>query len=527
MKIKLLILASSTLIGLTSKAQVLHINSLQVNNLKYSIMSNGDIHRGGGTSTLSEFPNGSNLSCVHTQTLWLGGIDQNNELRLAAHTYRQSGGSDFFPGPKANTYDADYDDRYNDVWYLTREEIEQHIASYNTNGYIVPDNIASWPANGDVLNGEAAQLAPYADLNANGIYEPELGDHPLIRGSKALFIMFNDSRENHTESGGQKTDTEVHLMVYAYENTGEVSNDNVVFSHYEIYNRSETNSFSNFYVGSWLDFDIGHYNNDFIGTHVPHNMIYGYNGTASDVNGYGDNPPAFGYKLLNEPLVHSMYYNNSPSSINGNPVTPSDYFNYMQSKWKNGNQLINPIDSSSINFVYPGESDTLNYPNWSEVNSGNMPNDRRMLGSTYIQNFGPGNKFCLDYVSIFARDTSLNNIEQLDHLFDIAEDVQDFYYNQYDDCSDLSDLSVYEFTEATHTIALYQNANIISVKTESVLNSDLHIQVIDVFGRIITQTSLKQGDYEADVELPKVNTGVYFVKCTNKEINQSIKTIIN
>lgn len=528
MNIKLLILTSSTLIGLASKAQTLHFNSLQVNNLKYSLMSNGDMHRGGGTSTLSEFPNGSNLTCVHTQTLWMGGIDQNNELRLAAHTYRQTGGSDFFPGPKANNYTADYDSKYNQVWHLTREEIEQHMASYNTSGYTVPESIASWPANGNVLNGEAAQLAPYADLNENGIYEPELGDHPLIRGSEALFVMFNDSRENHTESGGQKTDTEVHLMVYAFDNTGDVSNDNVVFSHYEIYNRSETQSFSNFYIGSWLDFDIGQYNNDFIGTHVPHNMIYGYNGSANDPNGYGDNPPAFGYKLLNEPLVHSMYYNNGTSAISGNPVVPSDYFNYMQSKWRNGNQLTNPIDSNYINFVYTGDSDTLNYPNWSEVNVGNMPNDRRMLGSTYIQNFGPGNKFCLDYASIFAHDTSLDNLQQLNNLFSIASDVQTFYNNQYDDCNDLSDLNIIELpTNNENTISVIEQDKVLTLSINKTLNSDLDIIIVDALGRRISNNTLQKDESSIQIELPKHNTGIYFIQCVNKTINESTKIIIN
>lgn len=507
-------------------AQNFDTKTLEVNNLKIALQSNGDLHRNSDlTSSISEFPIGSGTNCIYAQSMWLAGYDQNNDLRLAANEYRQSG-NDFFYGPVADNYDANYDNTYDHVWHLTRNEIELHMANYNTPGYIVPDEIAHWPANGNTANGEAQNLAPYADLNNNNTYEPELGEHPEIRGEEALYVIYNDDRTVHTESGGEKIGVEIHLMLYAYANNGENHIDNVIYSHYEIYNRSSENSFSSFYISSWLDLDIGYGTDDYIGTNTLQQMVYGYNGGPSD-NMYGSNPPAYGFMLLNEPLSHSMYYNNSTDFVSGNPVAPSDYYNYMISQWKDASYLINPMDSTAINYVFPGDSDTLNYANWSEVNSGNIPSDRRILGTTFMQNFGPGNKVCLDYANIFARDTSLNNIEQIDHLFEISEDVQDFYYNQYDDCSDLSDLSVYEFTEGNNTLSLHQNANVISVKTKSSLNSDLHIQVIDVFGRIITQTSLKQGDYEVDVELPKVNTGVYFVKCTNKEINQSIKTIIN
>ena len=44
--------------------------------------------------------------------------------------------------------------------------------------YVTPHGILEWPAHGDVDLGLDYQLAPFADLNGNMIYEPELGEYP-------------------------------------------------------------------------------------------------------------------------------------------------------------------------------------------------------------------------------------------------------------------------------------------------------------------------------------------------------------
>lgn len=525
MKLKLLLFSSSILLTSLIKAQIYDTKTLEVNTLKVALQANGDMHRNSGlTASISEFPNGSGLSCVYAQSMWMGGLNQNSELKLAANAYRTSG-NDFFPGPVASSYNSTYDSFYNNVWHLTRTEVEDHIANYSTTGYIVPDAIASWPANGNTGNGEATNLAPYADLNTNNIYEPELGEHPLIRGDEALFVIYNDDRSVHTESGGDKIGVEIHLMLYAFENNGEENNDQVVFSHYEIYNRSQNNNFSSFYVSSWLDFDIGSGTDDFIGTNTAQNMIYAYNGNPIDAD-YGVNPPAYGYILLNEPLLHSMYYNSNFDPQSGSPVSPPQYYNYMIGRWKNGTPLLNPSDSTLIDFIFPGDSDTLNYPNWSEVNSGNIPSDRRMLGSTYIEDFEPGNKICLDFASVFARDNTLSHIDQLNHLFELGSDVQDFYNNQYDDCNDLSDLNLVELDLTNNNLSINQVNNQLILNANQPLESDLKIHMIDLLGRTVFQGVLNQGETTLTFQIPYRETNVFIIQCMNNEVNESVKIIV-
>ncbi len=527
MNIKLLIFTSTVLSTLALNGQTFDTKTLSVNNHKIAIQSNGDYHRSSDlTQSISEFPNSSGTNCVYAQSIWLGGINQNSELKLAANVYRQSG-LDFYPGPIATTYTTAYDNLYDNVWHLTKDEIETHMANYNTAGYQVPNSIASWPGNGNTANGEAQNLAPYADLNNNNFYEPELGEHPLIRGDEALFVIYNDGRALHTESGGGIIGAEIHLMLYAYENTGEDHKDNVIYSHYEIYNRSQNNNFDNFYISSWLDFEIGEGTDDFVGTQIQQNMIYGYNGASSDLD-YGANPPAYGFMLLNENLTHSIVYTNNMHSIYGNPIIPADYYNYMISNWKDGSTLINPLDSTETNYMFPGDSDTTTSNNWSETTIGNAPADRRMLGSTNFQNFGPGNKICLDYASIFARDMSLNNMEQVDHLSSMASNVQNFYYTQYDDCNDLSDLALIEINiNANNSIKITNENQLFTIQLDIALTRDLNINVVDVLGRSISNSILKQGDKVLTMQIPQSNKGIYIVNCKNTEINESIKLLIN
>src|SRR5690606_7777908 len=125
--------------------------------------------------------------------------------------------NDYFYGPIADDYTSpEYIQRYNRLWKVTSSEVNAHIAGYMNEGYVVPSPILSWPGNGNTDNGEAANLAPYIDANSNGVYDPENGDYPDIRGEVAIFYILNDDKQTHTASSGGKIGVEIHGMVYVY-----------------------------------------------------------------------------------------------------------------------------------------------------------------------------------------------------------------------------------------------------------------------------------------------------------------------
>src|SRR5262249_47415907 len=152
--------------------------------------------------------------------------------------------------------------------------IDYHIQHWNDLGYVVPQALADWPANGHPPLAQV--LAPFVDLNGNYIYEPALGDYPFIPGDQATYDIFNDVANIHTETGGVPLGVEVHQMSYEINSPTDSFLTNTVFIRYEIGNRSDT-SYHDVYIGIWTDFDIGYPNDDYVGTDVGRNMYYGYN----------------------------------------------------------------------------------------------------------------------------------------------------------------------------------------------------------------------------------------------------------
>lgn len=516
MKLKLLLFAFTPLFG-TLYAQTFNHKNLEVNNLKVSIQSNGEMHRDSNLFLASEIPLNNTNSTIYAQSLWIGGVDNNSELRLAGNTYRQTG-NDFWPGPIANSYDAIYDEQYDHVWHLKKTDIENHIINYNTTGYVTPTSIESWPANGNTSNGEAENLAPYADINSNNIYEPSLGDYPLIRGDEALYAIFNDDRTIHTETGGQKIMAEVHQMLYAYD-TPSSFNNNVVYSHYTIYNRSQSYSFPNFYVSTWLDLQ----NLEFSGTHVPKNLIYSYDTLPNTI--YGPNAPTTGIVSLNHTLTHSMLYQNSFDGLSGNPSIATDFYNYMNANWKNGASLTN--NGNQTSYIYPGDSDTINNASWFNYNASSNLADRRMVGTSSFINFGPGDKLCIDNAIVFAYDSTLTGLDQLNHLFNTTDQVQDFYDTQYDNCEDVSDLSIYETVDLNNqNLSIYQNNHTITVSLKQAAQADIRLNITDVLGRNIKQQILNKGEVSVDINLENTTPGTYFVQCSDKAFSRSIQVVI-
>ncbi|NCA76502.1 MAG: hypothetical protein EOM90_09210, partial [Alphaproteobacteria bacterium] len=193
-----------------------------------------------------EVPKGSGKMSLFANTAWIGGNDPTGMLHFAGEQYRQGTSSvagskhDFWAGPVSDSsgYNIIQDTIWNRVWKINKSEIDYHRAHFWEAGYVAPVDILTWPAHGDVSLGQAAQLAPFSDRNANGKYEPYDGDYPEIRGDQALFFIYNDDHGYHSESTGVKLKVEVHGMAYAFDRPGDTAFKNTTFLHLKFYNRS-------------------------------------------------------------------------------------------------------------------------------------------------------------------------------------------------------------------------------------------------------------------------------------------------
>lgn len=386
---------------------------------------------------LCEYPKFSRNNTGFASSLWFSGINQNNDTCVAAMRFGQVG-EDFWAGPVSNMYDDAYDQKYKRVWLLSNNEVEYQRTNFDQANYIMPEAVASWPAHGNVQNGEPAFIAPFNDVNENGIYDPINGDYPIILGEQALYFIYNDVRNEHTESGGQKLGIEVHGMAYIMDTLNEIQR-NTMFLKYNIFNR-QNNYFSEFMVGKFEDIDIGYPYNDFIGCDTIRQTYYFYNGRTDDTtNGqanYQYGPPVQAVTFLNNDMNQFIHFNNSSSDWGMNdPEIAPEYYGYMKGFWRDG--LPYTVGGNGrggtipTKFVFPGNP--LNPNEWSEVSAGNNPFDRRGMASIVPQSFSNGKGYCMDIAYVYSgecADTSCTNLSNIPSMFNRVDTIRNYFNNE-------------------------------------------------------------------------------------------------
>ena len=308
---------------------------LDLNNVRTIVHSGGDMW--GDLSTdqpLYEIPKGGGVHALYRGSLWMGGVDVNNQLKVAAVRFRQVG-FDFWPGPLNTTtaeIDAETCAEYDKFFPITRTEVDQFVAWYLCSndpdcdeateyaGYSIPASILDWPAHGDVTMGQDYNLAPYYDADGSGNYNPEDGgDYPYydlnptnfdclserevkLFGDETLWWVFNDKGNIHTETGANPIGMEIRGQAFAFSTNDEIND--MTFYNYELINRGSF-TLTNTYFAQWVDPDLGFANDDFVGCDVRRGLGYCYNGLAVDGTGgpqqYGENPPAVGIDFFQGP----------------------------------------------------------------------------------------------------------------------------------------------------------------------------------------------------------------------------------
>ena len=316
---------------------------LELNNVRCRINTGGDMWWDFESSQY-EIPKGSKKMSMFSAALWIGGIDANGQLKLAAQRYRQVG-VDFWPGPLTTDGTAAISTEtcaaHDKIYYITRSEVDDFNAWWDDKAskpnYQIPSSILEWPAHGDESLGQSYYLAPFFDRNGDGVYDPvNDGDYPyydmsnelchtktptaegngilvdqVIKGDATLWWVFNDKGNIHTETKGQPIGLEIRAQAFAFATNDEINN--MTFYSYEIINRS-TYRLTNTYFSQWVDTDLGYAYDDYVGCDVMRGLGYCYNGTQVDGNGqawaYGDQPPAIGVDFFQGPYLDPDGFDN-------------------------------------------------------------------------------------------------------------------------------------------------------------------------------------------------------------------------
>lgn len=262
-----------------------------------------------------------------------------------------------------------------------------------------------------------------------------------LYGDLNYWWIMNDKGNIHTETGGQPIGMEIRAQAFAFSSNDEINN--MTFYNYELINRGTQTLFDT-YFGFFTDGALGNPTDDYVGCDVNRGLGYYYNGNNFDANvggykGYGNSPPAVGVDFFEGPFQDNdgidnaygigvnqalngigfgdqiidnerfgmrqfLYYSNTTNGANPSqtdPIVNSDYYNYLRGFWKDGTpfyyggsgHLSDPAANLNVpcDFMFPGDTDPLGWGTngvpqapWTEVSSGNVPNDRR-----FVQSAGP------------------------------------------------------------------------------------------------------------------------------------------
>ena len=511
-------------------------DTLNINNISIPFVPFGNAFWDFSSTSNFEVPKGSGKTTIFTSVPWIGGLDQANHLHLAGESYR-SNGTDYYYGPvcDTNTLYQYSDSLWNRVWKVSKAEIDYHKNNYWKSNYAVPEAITNWPAKGDANLGQSAIMAPYIDKNNDGKYVPSDGDYPKIKGDQSVFLIFNDSRGAHTESGGTALGIEVHEMAYAYDCLNDTALNNTIFIHYDIYNRS-ANNYHDVYLGLFTDFDIGYGYDDYIGCDSSRNLAYAYNAKAVDgfignPYHYGANPPAQGIVFLSEPMSSFMASNNTGIPGQSDPNTDMAMYHFMQAIWSNGAHLTYGGDGFQgtvpANFIYSGDpNDTTTWSERYPINSpSNIPFDRRGVPSIGPFNLGTGAVKSIDIAYVYARDTSKSNFQNISVLKYEVDKIQLYYDNDSTPCGG-------SFTAVSKPKAEPNSLKVYPVPTHNMLfieylpySQSAYYQVYSVSGQLLQSGKMSQQNTHR-LNLNNYKQGLYFILIRDGSNTRTKKFIV-
>jgi hypothetical protein len=409
---------------------------LDINNVRTRLLAGGDMWWDLDIARyeIPKVEQGSGLisvSSLFAGALWIGGIDDGGQLKIAAQTYRQTG-NDFWPGPLDDLGSADdvVCSAFDKHWKISNKDIQEFKDLSEQNGGPVPigsihRSILEWPGRGNPhaigakgipLNLDAKKpLAPFFDFNADGLYNPEDGDYPVfetkdcqVDPDQMIWWIYNDKGDVHSETGGEPIGLEIKAMAFAFATNDEVND--MTFYQYSVTNFSSI-ALDSVYFGQWVDADLGYAFDDFVGCDPSRSLGICYNGDAVDgpaAQSYGANPPIVGVDFFQGPkkyfydaqgsIIDSvilgmskfLYYNNDFSTI-GNPEVASHFYGYLSGTWKNGSPFTeggNGFGGTVLaDFLFPDDPGS---GKWSECDENNTPADRRFMQSAGAFRLEPG-----------------------------------------------------------------------------------------------------------------------------------------
>lgn len=501
---------------------------LDINNVRARLLVGGDLWWDGNQGQYivpKVAPGEPEVSSLFAGAVWLGGVDPAGNLKIAAQQYGTSfGTSDYWPGPltEIGFVNTQTCENWDKIFTITGAEIDLHLMQFeesqtNNEDYdisLIPKGIKEWPAIGNEFFFDASGfylpdapqgLAPYWDENGDGVYNPQLGDYPIleIRGCTLPnyadlmhFWIFNDNGNIHTETGADNLLMEIQALSFAFNSLDDLNN--MTFTRYKLINRAQESIDSTFF-GIWVDPDLGCGEDDYIGCDTTRNLMYVYNKDAFDgddgvtctdgVPTYGNKIPYLGVDFFRGPLAPKIigdngelitpfvgqpfdtlvemgmssfiYFNKEGPGVNPDMIGPStakEYYNYLNGTWRDGTPLTlggSGLGGNQVTkFAFHDEPE--NPFGWSMCAEDIPDSDVRTLQSSGPFRLDPGQINELIIGIPWVPDVTYP-CPDMSRLFQADDLAQDFFDSCFENVLTTSTYSLEKANQQLDKISVYPN----------------------------------------------------------------------
>ncbi|MEM8486874.1 MAG: T9SS type A sorting domain-containing protein [Bacteroidota bacterium] len=419
---------------------------LDAGNVRARIFNNGGLFWR-GSPHVYEVPKGSGLNANFANGLWVGGMI-NDSLRVAATRY---GLWEFWPGPLDDAGNPPINcNLYDKIWEIRKKDIEAFIRTGD-----ISSRLHNWPwqLGAPVIDG---------DGNPNN-YNLQAGDLPELYGDQRLWWIMNDRGNVHQSSNSNAIGLEVHASAHAFSHPGFISNS--TFYEYRLINKNKA-PFNQAFVGVFGHNDLGNFDDNYVGSDSLLHLGFVYNADNEDEGGegYGVAPPAIGITIFETTQAESDNFDNNRNGLTDEPeeklgaygvmqffgggcvtcepVEAADYYNYLQSRWKDSTALVqgswgyqrDDMPKREVTrFAYSG--DPVNRSFWSAFNNDGLGNElippgaRRFSISSGPYNLAPTDTVLFRFAIVWSRGT--DHLDSVTQLKQEVQEIRDFATSFY------------------------------------------------------------------------------------------------
>jgi hypothetical protein len=427
------------------------------------------------------------------------------------------------------------------------QDIKKHRENYANPNYVVPADIAFWPALGNQFYQSGGyQTVPFVDINENQIYDPENGDFPSFPGEKCL-VYLGTTNTNSVNTIDYQPNSTIIEYIYSFDCKEDDIYESTVFVKYYLATENKINY--NTYIGFFEDFLF--VENELLETNVDLGLVYSTPHPDSNFISNNQGTLVSGVMVLKGPKIelstndglslspycencygiedgimnneclgmeYSRPWDSSPLLGLNAPIGQSFLANYVAI-----NQLQTYPNSQLIAKYYqPSGFDTYNYGTnglsppyiWSFDNA-EIGNGTGAV-STGPFNVEPFSHIEADFALIFGNienETSLSLTKN--NLFDRAKDVREAFQSNQTLCgygfnmADETASTEYFETLIDDNILIYPNptSGEITVQTQEVVEN---ITLFTIDGTQVRQF-LNQNNQMLTFSLSNLPQGVYIL----------------